>query len=203
MVTKTRAKLLPEIGVQPIELTSDSRAAIAEALNIHSKRQKEHLAKAVTAIADCLKHCNHRLVSISSRPLAPHIVAALRPIEATAGELVAHLTVSTLPVAVLRELGATHDELYNLQQMILGLQSSAQSAIERLETINTAGVPVKEFGEILEHSLVILGNLFEAYRLTPEDEDAAERAAPKAEFLRVSRGYLPPAPTKRKQKKRA
>ena len=49
------------------------------------------------------------------------------------------MNVSTLPVAVLRELGTTHDELYALQEMILGLQDSAQSAIKRLKTIKTAG----------------------------------------------------------------
>ena len=103
MVTKTRAKPLPDIGVRPSKLAADSRAVIAEALNIHARRQKEHLAKAVTAVEDCLKHCNHRLVSIFSRPLAPHIVAALRPIEATAGKLVAHMNVPALPLAVLRE----------------------------------------------------------------------------------------------------
>ena len=101
------------------------------------------------------------------------------------------------------KLGTNHEELYALQQMICGLQNSAQRAIERLEMVKTAGEPVKEFGELLEQSLQILGNLFEAYRLTPEDEDPAERAASKAEFLRVCRGYLPAAPTQRKQKKRA
>ena len=192
MVTKTRVKPPRSAVVKPISLSKKDRSIVLECLALEN--ETEGVAQhAMETIEDLLRVCHHRISQIPDMPLAPHIIAALNPIVASGKALAAHLDPFTIQPAVLRGLGVSHDELFELRSTIEWVTTNAEEAIARHQKVEPDN-PVAMTSHVLRTAETTLGELFDRFRVDAAGDDPVERAAARREFVKQCLTYLPRSP---------
>lgn len=194
MVTKTRAKPPRNSSVKPVQLSKRDRAIVLECLALEERTSDpQRKIDAIGAIEELLRVCNHRIWQIPDMPLAPHIIAALEPIVSSARALVRQIDAQIIQPAVLRSLGVSHDELWDLQTKLEQIATKAGEAIVRFRKVEPES-PVAMTSDVLRTAEGTLGDIFDHFRVDSDGDDPSERTSARAEFVNRCHRYLPRAP---------
>jgi hypothetical protein len=204
MVTRTKAKTLPELAVG-VTLRPPGRESVLpllfEVLNVDSSDPSADSVEA--RIQSTLEHCARRLLVGERFSMPAHTVAALEPIASQANALALLLDPWTLAQPVVRGLGVDRDQLFALRRTLEDMANNAQREIRKLKKSGPSrGKHNAHYAEALEGVQKVLGDLFESLRIDSKDEDPSEREGDKQEFIRRCRGRLPAAPAHRERKKK-
>lgn len=205
MVTKTRAKPPRASSVKPVQLSKRDRAIVLECLALDERTgDTQRAIDAIGAIEGLLRVCNHRIAQIPDIPLASHVIAALDPIVSSARALVAQIDARTIQPVVLRSLGVSHDELWDLQTKIEQIATNAGEAIVRFGKVESDS-PVAMTSAVLGAAEGALRDIFDHFRVDSDGDDPAELESARAEFVKQCHRYLPRAPmhSQRARKRRS